>query len=550
MVYWLLSCFVSATLQVLLEKLTDFGIKTCESFSGVDDKLHKLRRTLTRVQTSLQDAEEKQIIDMAWQILLLDLEKVAFEADDLIDEVAYKVSKFEGGVHRRHKNQVNKFLLSLFDNTSAPNMNVIQVKLDGMLRELTQLCVRDLVQQKHLDMIANKLQSTSLADESQVFGREIDKTNVINTFVVREGMSVINYVPILVIVGEKYVIHDVAHDLAQAVSGEKFLRVEETGDSLINTNIRHLSLVCEKIQVVASEASRCRLKSLRHLELDGNYHLCSMPPGIGNLTGLQTVSEFIVGPERGQMKELKNMNNIRGSLCIRQLEELSNPEEALEANLANKKYLDRLKLQWTSTVDERTDEHVLDKLITSPLKSLEVLTLSGYGGRMFPKWVSNPLFSKLTTICFDKCKNCCLLPPLGQLPELKSLKIVGMHELECFDEMFQLLEILELRDMLNLRLWVRLENDMPLLRELTIVNCPRMVTLPSLHYLRSLEKLELESCPQIPSLSEDRLSSSVQFLIIQDCNMVSERCKENGGVDWMKIEHIPYIEIDDHIVRE
>ncbi|PIA60048.1 hypothetical protein AQUCO_00400726v1 [Aquilegia coerulea] len=936
MVYWLLSCFVSATLQVLLEKLADFGIKTAQSISDVDDKLQKLRRTLMRVQSSLHDAEEKQIIDMAWQVLLLDLEKVAFEADDLIDNITYKISKLEsgtgGGLLHKHKYQVNKFFLSLYENTSAPNMTAIQVKLDCMLRELNQLCVRELVQQRHLEIIANKLQSTSLTDETQVFGREVDKTNIINTFVMHEESSRGNYVRIIVIIGiigvgkttlaqliynnnyqsamahpfdlkmwvsvtkdfdvmrvtrsiieaatrentshllnleslqvrlteilggkkyllvlddlwnekrnewnlllkplkhglmgskivvttgsyvvsslvgtvrpyhlkclsdfaccsllmeealgdinlqttpeleeigmkiakkckglplaakivgsllhskvdqnewnnilesrlwdssviknelipilrsgyhrlpshvrqcfaycsmfpqsydfekvklvrmwmgegfiipdkerkmledigsdyfdqlsqksffqvegEKYVIHDVVHDLAQAVSGEKFLRVEETGNSLINTNTRHLSLVCEKIQAVASEAfSKCkglrtflllgayktpvkniplalfaeleslrvldlsgtkieelagnignlkhlrfldlsntllkylpetiqelcllqtlrlrnclkllslpkctgRLKSLRHLELDGNYHLSSMPPGIGNLTGLQTVSEFIVGPERGQMKELKNMDNIRGSLCIKQLEELSNPEEALEANLANKKYLDRLELQWTYTVDERTDEHVLDKLITSPLKSLEVLTLSRYGGRMFPKWVSDPLFSKLTTICFDECKNCCLLPPLGQLPKLKSLKIVGMHELECFDEMFQLLEILELRDMLNLVLWVRQENDMPHLRELTIVDCPRMVTLPSLHYLRSLEKLELESCPQLPSLSEDRLSSSVQSLIIQDCNMVSERCKEVGGVDWMKIEHIPYIEIDDHIVRE
>ncbi|KAF5182207.1 Disease resistance protein rga2 [Thalictrum thalictroides] len=805
MVYWLLSSFVSATLQVLLEKLTDFGIKTYESISDVDEKLQKLRRTLMSVESSIRDAEENPKMNMAWQVLLLDLEKVAYDADDLIDEIVYKVSKLEDG-KAKNKNQVNKLLLSLYKHTSAaPNMNDIQAKLDGMLRELESLCVRERSNGRHLEKVASKLQTSSLIDESHVYGRETDKMNIVNMLVASEESSRAKSVSIIPIVepydvkclsdqacfsllmeeavgdinlrttspeleeigmqiaikckglplaakivgsllqskvdhnewnnildsriwqssvikneiipalksgyhhlpshvrqcfaycsmfpqsydfekiklvrmwmgegfvipdkertmiekigndyfdqlsqksffqmeGGRYMIHDAVHNLSQAISCDKFFRMEEVDDSIVNSNTRHLSIACENIHTVASEvAYRCKglrtflllgayktpikevhfalfmelrslrvldlsgtqleelaesignlkhlrfldlsntllkwlpetmqelcllqtlrlrnclellylpknisgLKSLQHLELDGNYHLTSMPSGIGKLTGLQTVSEFIVGPGNGQMKELKHINNIRGSLRIKQLEKVKNPQDALEANLANKKYLDKLELQWTCTVDRRTDEHVLDKLIEFPLKSLKELILTRYGGRMFPKWVCDPLFSQLTAICFDECKNCGLLPPLGQLPKLKSLKIVGMHELTKVDQVFQNLETLELRDIPKLESWVGVsDNGMSFLRELTIVDCRQMRTLPSLHYFQSLEKMEFESCPLLPSLSEKRLSNSSKSLIIRKCVMLKEQ--EVGSKDWMKIEHIPYIEINYKIVQ-
>ncbi|KAL5720446.1 hypothetical protein ACHQM5_013114 [Ranunculus cassubicifolius] len=303
----------------------------------------------------------------------------------------------------------------------------------------------------------------------------------------------------------------------------------------------------------------CKLKGLRHLELDGNNQLTSMPNGIGRLTDLHTISEFIVGSEDGQMKELKDMNNIRGTLRIKQLEKVRKPQEALEANLANKMYLEELDLQWTSVADARNDEYVLDKLMTSPHENLKKLTLGRYGGRMFPTWVSCPQFSKLTSIFFNECKNCGLLPPLGQLPKLKSLKIIGMHELTKVDRTFlgvgditgfPSLETLELRDLPKLEGWVGVgDRDMASLREFTISECPEMVILPSLHYLQSLQKLEFESCIQLSSFAEQRLASSIKSLVIIDCPMLEERCKRNGS-DWTMIEHIPYIEVDYENLKE
>ncbi|KAF9605121.1 hypothetical protein IFM89_014112 [Coptis chinensis] len=274
-----------------------------------------------------------------------------------------------------------------------------------------------------------------------------------------------------------------------------------------------------------------------------------MPFGIGKLIGLQTIREFIVGPERGQLMELKDMNSIRGSLYIKQLKKVNNIEEVVEAKLADKEYLNILELQWTSTADGNSD-NVLQEL--KPCGNLKELTLRRYGGRMFPTWVSDPSFSKLTSICLYDCEKCGLLPPLGKLPKLKFLKIVGMFELTVIGETFlgcdagfQSLETLEICEMPKLECWVGLCNkDMESLCKLISIECPQMVMLPSLHYLRSLKKLEIESCTKLPFMPDEGLTSSIKTLIITECPL-EDRCRRNGGQDWEKIKHIPYIEIGD-----
>ncbi|KAF5194988.1 hypothetical protein FRX31_015425, partial [Thalictrum thalictroides] len=50
------------------------------------------------IESVIHDAEDKQLSGMEWQSLLQDLEKVAYQADDLIDDIAIKVLKLEGGL--------------------------------------------------------------------------------------------------------------------------------------------------------------------------------------------------------------------------------------------------------------------------------------------------------------------------------------------------------------------------------------------------------------------------------------------------------------------
>ncbi|KAK9123290.1 hypothetical protein Sjap_012892 [Stephania japonica] len=94
----------------------------------------------------------------------------------------------------------------------------------------------------------------------------------------------------------------------------------------------------------------CRLDGLIHLDLNIAYQLSSMPPGLGNLTKLQTLPAFIVGKEAGcSIGELKHMTDLRGDLCILRLENVH--QDAKKAALSQKMYIEKLELQWTDSQD-------------------------------------------------------------------------------------------------------------------------------------------------------------------------------------------------------
>lgn len=90
-----------------------------------------------------------------------------------------------------------------------------------------------------------------------------------------------------------------------------------------------------------------KLTNRRHLELVVVRQLISMSKRIGNLTNLQTLSAFLVGrDDECGIEELKNMNELSGTFCISRLERVSSLDKAKEAALIDKKYLNKLELQW------------------------------------------------------------------------------------------------------------------------------------------------------------------------------------------------------------
>ncbi|WOL07181.1 hypothetical protein Cni_G15919 [Canna indica] len=270
------------------------------------------------------------------------------------------------------------------------------------------------------------------------------------------------------------------------------------------------------------------LQNLRHIDLhlDGNSRMTlapegthargvhivgklrRMPPDMGLLTYLRTLSRFIVStrPHCG-LSQLRDLNNLHGELLVERLDLVFSAAEAVEANLASKEHIDRLELTWNysnlteavaQSVGYEEKERILKNL--RPHTNLKELGIVGYDGTSLPTWTGEPSFSNLVTLWISKTYNCLKLPPLGQLPTLKYLYIKEMHGVKHLDctfcgrnkIRFPSLEKLHLENMSGLEDWWG-DDDcaLPYLRELVIKDCAALDQLK--HKLPSLTNLVIEA---------------------------------------------------------
>ncbi|XP_056162358.1 putative disease resistance protein RGA4 [Syzygium oleosum] len=189
-----------------------------------------------------------------------------------------------------------------------------------------------------------------------------------------------------------------------------------------------------------------KLVSLRNLDIDYCEKLSYLPRGLGQLSSLHRLTRFILPPKKALAKngceigELKELNNILGSLCIENLGSVTDVKaESKAANLIGKHSLESLELQWgDSDIDDSVigngDEMLLDGL--RPHSNLQKLRIKGYKGESFPRWMTDSLVSslpKLVEVHFVDCGTCKHLPPVGQLPHLKILEIGWLNELEYIE---------------------------------------------------------------------------------------------------------------------
>ncbi|XP_021744687.1 putative disease resistance RPP13-like protein 1 [Chenopodium quinoa] len=243
------------------------------------------------------------------------------------------------------------------------------------------------------------------------------------------------------------------------------------------------------------------------------------------------------------------MNHIQGSLKITNLHKITDEAEAKEAMLSCKSSLQKLVLIWKDNVS--VAEEVLRGL--KPHHQLKELRIVDYSGATFPQWLSHDV-TKLQKLELVGCQSCCNLPKIGQLPDLKLLHLKKMSNIRSLDQnfcgviststgCFHSLESLVLHDMTELQEWNGLEdNIMPSLRELKIVNCPKLKSLPFfLYQFTSLVDLQIEECISLSSIP--KLPSSLESLTIGNCNLLKNKCQD-GGEHWSNIKEIRDVFVD------
>ncbi|CAK8565005.1 unnamed protein product [Lathyrus sativus] len=295
-----------------------------------------------------------------------------------------------------------------------------------------------------------------------------------------------------------------------------------------------------------------------------------MPKQIAELENLQTLNVFVVGKKNIglSVRELGKFPKLRGKVVIKNLQNVIDVMEASDTNLKSKEHIEELTLQWGEETDDTLNErNVLDML--QPSANLEELSIISYGGTSFPSWLGDPSFSNMVFLSISNCVNCMTLPPLGELPSLKILRIHNMPILETIGQQFYgmaaggtnssfqpfpSLEKLIIEKMSNWKEWhpfqgevfpfLRLKtlelskcpelrghlpSQLPSIEEIKIYHCDHLLaTPPSQHWLSFIKKLDItgdlnsESNTERTqcSLLESDSPCLVQGIVIRNCHML------------------------------
>ncbi|KAF3437371.1 hypothetical protein FNV43_RR20124 [Rhamnella rubrinervis] len=310
-------------------------------------------------------------------------------------------------------------------------------------------------------------------------------------------------------------------------------KIEKLPDSLCNLHDLYTLVLSLCTMLTRLPTNLACLFNLRHLHIE-RMPLKEMPPQMSKMIYLQTLSDFVVSEHGGcGIAALKEFQNLHGSLCISRLQYVVDVKDVSVADLKEKKYLDRLCLSWDGDADDsKKEREVLDRL--QPHTNLEKLVIRNYGGTGFPNWVGHHSFCKIVEVELSNCRNCYLLPPLGQLPSLKKLDIGGFDMVESIGEEFyygggssfvtkpfKSLKYLSFSKMSMWKEWSVIGGDEEVvfshLKKLYLSKCPMLNGARLPYHFPSLTSLRILDCDQLVN-SLPRFQSPVfHLLTISNC---------------------------------
>uniref|UniRef100_K3ZNP6 Uncharacterized protein n=1 Tax=Setaria italica TaxID=4555 RepID=K3ZNP6_SETIT len=348
-------------------------------------------------------------------------------------------------------------------------------------------------------------------------------------------------------VGQEQLTRHIQHLRYLNLSSHGFKKLPEGISTMYNLQTLDLSHCTNLLQLPKDTKY---LANLRHLYTHGCNSLTCMPPGLGQITSLQTLTYFAIGDGLGcsTIGELRNLN-LGGEL---ELSGLQNVTEVLAkaASLENKEKLTHLSLKWNDHARAKPDSHneVLGSL--KPHHQLEMLSIIFYKGTNLPSWVTDlSLLQHLTELQLVGCTLCEEFPQFCHFKALEVLYLANLDKLRSLcshmvSTPFPALKQLRLHYLKSLERWVATEGKedeltFPVLEEIDIKNCPKLTSLPETPKLKvvrldegkPLLSLGIVKSRHMSSISELQLQSQLTpgvwkwfehlvYLTIQHCNVL------------------------------
>ncbi|XP_072981607.1 disease resistance protein RGA2-like [Typha angustifolia] len=237
---------------------------------------------------------------------------------------------------------------------------------------------------------------------------------------------------------------------------------------------------------------------------------------IGKMTCLQGLCWYPVNEApNNQLAPLKYLRELRGHLRIEYLEFVGGEEEAREARLCDKGNLDKLELWWGSGERNIQPIEVENGILEGlrPHRNLKELVICLYRGTRSPSWLDHSL-ANLVVLCLISCRAWEDLPPLGQLPRLKVLKLRIMHVVKEVGRGFHG------------------GRGFPSLEQLIFEDLPQWEawsTDETVPLFPVLENLQINKCPKLKAVMP--LSATLQTSEIRKVGLVPLPCRDPGWVE-------------------
>ncbi|XP_034680739.1 putative disease resistance RPP13-like protein 1 [Vitis riparia] len=189
---------VSSIFNVVLEKLVAAPLLDYARSQNVEATLQKWKRILLHIEAVLTDAEQKQIRDRAVKLWLDDLKSLAYDMEDVLDEFNTEANR-QILIHgpQASTSQVHKLIPTCFA-ACHPTSVIFNAKVGGKIKKITREL--DAVAKRKHDFhlregvgglsfeMEERLQTTSLVDESSIYGRDAKKEAIIQ-FLLSEKAS-------------------------------------------------------------------------------------------------------------------------------------------------------------------------------------------------------------------------------------------------------------------------------------------------------------------------------------------------------------------------
>ncbi|KAF8766134.1 hypothetical protein HU200_007631 [Digitaria exilis] len=502
---------------------------------GVDmaRELQELEATVLPQFDLVIEAAEKSPHRDKLKAWLRQLKESFYDAEDLLDEHKYNILKRQAksgddSLTGDDASSIKSTILKPFRATAtasrARNLLPENKRLIRKLNELKDILVkakdfRDLLGlPAGNNYAAGPVVATSIVPPTtslqppKVFGRETDRDHMIDLLTKRTEAGV-SYSGVAIVghggAGKSTLAQS---KLPESVCELKHLRylnllrtsISELPRSLCTLFHIQFLYLCVKGKDLPSQF--CNLRKLRRLEIYGAGGTSSIP-NIGRLTSAQRLDTFFVKKQKGyELHQLRNMNELRGSLCISNLETVTGKEEAFGA-LHQKMHLKRLELVWTeesgSRADDTTHLEILEGL--KPPPQLNGLTIKGYKSSSYPSWLLDGSYFE----CLEsfKLENCTMLECLpvntGLLRSCRSLKLINVPNLKMLPCLPAGLE------------------------ELTIQKCPLLICITNYelqrHYPTENMMRTNHLASQLVSLWEVDSGSSIRSLVSEEHSSMKQQ---------------------------